>query len=122
MQAEVTSAGCISFDSYIKPQLVVATLTMVVSCISFDSYIKPPPVLDYAHVGVGCISFDSYIKPQLIPSCSHGFQVVYLLIPTSNHNLPIHRSCLRYVVYLLIPTSNHNRAEIYEGIYPLYIF
>ena len=33
-----------------------------------------------------CISFDSYIKPQLDPSCSESERVVYLLIPTSNHN------------------------------------
>ena len=33
-----------------------------------------------------CISFDSYIKPQL-PCCRRcDLRVVYLLIPTSNHN------------------------------------
>ena len=35
-------------------------------------------------------------------------QVVYLLIPTSNHNIPQSFVRLYYVVYLLIPTSNHN--------------
>ena len=35
---------------------------------------------------VSCISFDSYIKPQLC-CCGYSFKhVVYLLIPTSNHN------------------------------------
>ena len=35
----------------------------------------------------GCISFDSYIKPQH-SNCWYVFpNVVYLLIPTSNHNL-----------------------------------
>ena len=33
-----------------------------------------------------CISFDSYIKPQPISSSSSFSSVVYLLIPTSNHN------------------------------------
>ena len=78
------------------------------SCISFDSYIKPQPA------GIGC------------QSCG----VVYLLIPTSNHNLKqilsslsklyifwfLHQTTTNekdtlwtsQVVYLLIPTSNHN--------------
>ena len=69
-----------------------------------------------------CISFDSYIKPQ--PSAwtfCYGY-VVYLLIPTSNHNL-MHRSrATTAVVYLLIPTSNHNppTAELTQLM--LYIF
>ena len=56
-----------------------------------------------------CISFESYIKPQ--PSCwNFAFSmVVYLLNPTSNHNLPAAATWLRCVVYLLNPTSNHNR-------------
>ena len=36
---------------------------------------------------LGCISFDSYIKPQLLQVLMLGTIVVYLLIPTSNHNL-----------------------------------
>ena len=55
-----------------------------------------------------CISFDSYIKPQLLLiSISEQF-VVYLLIPTSNHNARTGRYTGGRVVYLLIPTSNHN--------------
>ena len=57
--------GCISFDSYIKPQLFSNSLVMVASCISFDSY----------------------IKPQLLVLIKRFIRVVYLLIPTSNHNL-----------------------------------
>ena len=56
-------------------------------CISFDSYIKPQhdgKVLSYS---TGCISFDSYIKPQLCCGNMIKVLVVYLLIPTSNHNL-----------------------------------
>ena len=33
-----------------------------------------------------CISFDSYIKPQLTRYLFDESKVVYLLIPTSNHN------------------------------------
>ena len=33
--------GCISFDSYIKPQLSASPSAVQQSCISFDSYIKP---------------------------------------------------------------------------------
>ena len=32
---------CISFDSYIKPQLTAKDYLTALSCISFDSYIKP---------------------------------------------------------------------------------
>ena len=164
---------CISFDSYIKPQLryyldefyrVVYLLIptsnhnvceLLVSftqlyifwflhqtttlcllgiwlwcCISFDSYIKPQLVGMFNTKHRGCISFDSYIKPQhllvlravhlvvylLIPTSNHNCYektlfyewVVYLLIPTSNHNLRKHSEYCQAVVYLLIPTSNHN--------------
>ena len=34
--------------------------------------------------------------------------VVYLLIPTSNHNVFTNDVVAQRVVYLLIPTSNHN--------------
>ena len=164
---------CISFDSYIKPQLRVIHTKELERCISFDSYIKPqlhairvdkclvvylliptsnhncqsilvisPKVVylliptsnhnlrykrfrcyrlyifwflhqtttqnHYYYTLICCISFDSYIKPQRLPLSKSIKRVVYLLIPTSNHNY-----CLDYdadveVVYLLIPTSNHN--------------
>ncbi len=64
MVASVTSVRCISFDSYIKPQL-----SYLFNCCAF-----------------GCISFDSYIKPQRIKNVKNTVKVVYLLIPTSNHN------------------------------------
>ena len=35
-------------------------------------------------------------------------KVVYLLIPTSNHNFVMNAFDNVVVVYLLIPTSNHN--------------
>ena len=39
-----------------------------------------------------CISFDSYIKPQPKEKIYRAKTVVYLLIPTSNHNLQIRTS------------------------------
>ena len=57
---------------------------------------------------LGCISFDSYIKPQLMLLSSLFELVVYLLIPTSNHNRLLINRYRLLVVYLLIPTSNHN--------------
>ena len=55
-----------------------------------------------------CISFDSYIKPQLLCLCTSLSRVVYLLTPTSNHNLLSFALAEPPVVYLLTPTSNHN--------------
>ena len=77
-------------------------------CISFDSYIKPQQSLLHLCVVARCISFDSYIKPQPVPIPGYAATVVYLLIPTSNHNFMDHLDEGAYVVYLLIPTSNHN--------------
>ena len=92
----------------------------------------------------GCISFDSYIKPQLswwcqfpwwvvyllIPTSNHNRrqrtfwnkEVVYLLIPTSNHNYGSFVRWIASVVYLLIPTSNHNSFPVFRNIMLLYIF
>ena len=55
-------------------------------CISFDSYIKPQLSWGYSDPHKGCISFDSYINPQPDQQIIFLRQVVYLLIPTSNHN------------------------------------
>ena len=114
------------------------------SCISFDSYIKPQPPGQATALSCRCISFDSYIKPQpcrlsawlcwvvylLIPTSNHNAPpplvscsiVVYLLIPTSNHNLSSVSSLPCLVVYLLIPTSNHNPAKFITNPDMLYIF
>ena len=92
------------------------------SCISFDSYIKPQPQPRRLLLSFRCISFDSYIKPQRASQIKSRARVVYLLIPTSNHNLNLGGAfCLR-VVYLLIPTSNHNHIRIKNRCALLYIF
>ena len=148
-------ARCISFDSYIKPQLCVTETNIPTSCISFDSYIKPQPsscnkrnksvvylltptsnhnyredghladelyifwllhqtttCSQTSHSDSCCISFDSYIKPQRIGSLDIIALVVYLLTPTSNHNLGRLRLVGGCVVYLLTPTSNHNLSLV----------
>ena len=69
-----------------------------------------------------CISFDSYIKPQLLSESMFNSSVVYLLIPTSNHNCWANRCSTHQVVYLLIPTSNHNGCMLQFLAEPLYIF
>ena len=84
-----TGSGCISFDSYIKPQRTAPRNSGFLSCISFDSYIKPQHRRSSFWHCPGCISFDSYIKPQHGNKWNTGSFVVYLLIPTSNHNFCI---------------------------------
>ena len=69
-----------------------------------------------------CISFDSYIKPQHYMNQDNCFLVVYLLIPTSNHNVIYLVHNYGFVVYLLIPTSNHNSRPVYRSACRLYIF
>ena len=83
----IISVGCISFDSYIKPQHLGIGSKPSKGCISFDSYIKPQLVAYICCTLSGCISFDSYIKPQPSASLWCEAKVVYLLITTSNHNL-----------------------------------
>ena len=85
--------SCISFDSYIKPQPGLCRRSSTPCCISFDSYIKPQQWYDHIARCQGCISFDSYIKPQLDSTITLSVMVVYLLIPTSNHNQRDQRLC-----------------------------
>ena len=66
----------------------------------------------------------------LIPTSNHNLLnlsmwmilVVYLLIPTSNHNMMYPVQTRMMVVYLLIPTSNHNFAANFMLWVKLYIF
>ena len=62
------------------------TINLLNSCLSLDSYIKPQLLLILFLLLLGCLSLDSYIKPQLREEFDVFFVVVYLLIPTSNHN------------------------------------
>ena len=69
-----------------------------------------------------CISFESYIKPQLVAELPRFSSVVYLLNPTSNHNIVRAVPNKESVVYLLNPTSNHNAEGGLSASYLLYIF
>ena len=100
--------GCISLYSYIKPQHDSLSLLPATCCISLYSYIKPQQYDDLVRTATGCISLYSYIKPQLILVAVFAPSVVYLYIPTSNHNAGGSFHILPCVVYLYIPTSNHN--------------
>ena len=91
--------GCISFDSYIKPQLKINYCPPPFGCISFDSYIKPQPRTYLSPYPQSCISFDSYIKPQPFLHPYSLVLVVYLLIPTSNHN-HLRRNTDAYLLYI----------------------
>ena len=123
MDKEITASdSCISFDSYIKPQLLNVFDGEDECCISFDSYIKPQLQHRVCDGFVGCISFDSYIKPQLLLLPDKLVLVVYLLIPTSNHNSKMPQCTMSMVVYLLIPTSNHNSNIEFVTALWLYIF
>ena len=82
----ISIQGCISFDSYIKPQRFLGRGLAKGRCISFDSYIKPQRGRTPLYRASRCISFDSYIKPQPWEQTNTTQNVVYLLIPTSNHN------------------------------------
>ena len=69
-------------------------------CISFASYIKPQPCGHILPVWYGCISFASYIKPQLSHAHRVELYVVYLSLPTSNHNLTYERTpCLSLYIF-----------------------
>ena len=79
-------------------------------CISFDSYIKPQ-LSHLLHIlSESCISFDSYIKPQLFFPARLFLLVVYLLIPTSNHNFFSLRVCFcwLYIFWFLHQTTTVN--------------
>ena len=119
---ESRCGSCISFDSYIKPQHCSCSMPNCIGCISFDSYIKPQPIDWRAVPRARCISFDSYIKPQPLLPGAAPWMVVYLLIPTSNHNYCIVIDDGGEVVYLLIPTSNHNLQTSFSLPTTLYIF
>ena len=122
--------SCISFYSYIKPQLVETHTLAEVGCISFYSYIKPQRSQESTIRGGSCISFYSYIKPQRTTasfsqeeSCISFYSYIKPQPYTKRH---FHRhGCISfysyikpqralfckpygYVVYRSIPTSNRN--------------
>ena len=135
--------GCLSLDSYIKPQRDARSYCQRPRCLSLDSYIKPQPSpIQELEPGVVYLLIPTsnhnllnvsvvavVVVYLLIPTSNHnpiggGLEthfVVYLLIPTSNHNLSIYKQRRRIVVYLLIPTSNHNSYQPFACPYTLFI-
>ena len=144
---------CISFNSYIKPQLtingiridnVVYLLTptsnhnfldwvhvvawlyifwllhQTTTCATFqrertELYIfwllhQTTTFVVFSLSNVGCISFDSYIKPQPSAIAIGICSVVYLLTPTSNHNLACSNLDLLqlYIFWLLHQTTTNS--------------
>ena len=91
------------------------------SCISYLSYIKPQLARDFFLSISGCISYLSYIKPQPIAASNNQANVVYLIFPTSNRNLKSRYSQSRIVVYLIFPTSNRNSSLLVLNMVKLYI-
>ena len=92
------------------------------SCISLYSYIKPQLLKLNNKICKSCISLYSYIKPQHCANNGNIQKVVYLYIPTSNHNNPDNILDWNVIVYLYIPTSNHNIVRIMVTYKRLYIF
>ena len=128
IQSWTSSGSCISFDSYIKPQLwsaswldtrVVYLLiptsnhnSRVVARLPLPLYIfwflhQTTTRLHHPCLSPGCISFDSYIKPQLKLVFVSSLRVVYLLIPTSNHNssCSMWKSSMLYIFWFLHQTT-----------------
>ena len=120
--------SCISFESYIKPQLglekdrqrtVVYLLNPTSNhnsriltnyiCVLYIFWLlhQTTTLLRITYLLLCCISFDSYIKPQRRWSRENDCRVVYLLTPTSNHNsypAPL-VSWLLYIFWLLHQTT-----------------
>ena len=112
---------CISFVSYIKPQLHGLSPSRYRGCISFVSYIKPQPTSKwYDYLTVVYRSFPTSNHNCLTP-CEQFDQVVYRSFPTSNHNTLVLFLLGWQVVYRSFPTSNHNTCLTSPNCTVLYI-
>ncbi len=126
-------AGCISLISYIKPQRSSApgarqgVVYLLYPTSNHNSAARPSSsealyisyilhqtttLTDACILLMCCISLISYIKPQLTKFIRLLGPVVYLLYPTSNHNVERQLIAKGYVVYLLYTTSNHNAISL----------
>ena len=112
--------SCISFDSYIKPQLKwekASSNVVVYLLIPTSNHNSAPSTAKLLKLYIFwflhqtttfvyfwfdpwcCISFDSYIKPQPCFGAEQKSSVVYLLIPTSNHN-NVHQRHIQHLLYI----------------------
>ena len=141
-QAFLSVRCCISYYSYIKPQLlndiilhgyvvyhtiltsnhnVLLQLTSVLLLYIILFLHQTTTTSRYGSCRCGCISYYSYIKPQPSETMGVFLWVVYHTIPTSNHNQSFASCSHEQVVYHTIPTSNHNFCELLEQFSGLYI-
>ena len=132
---------CISFESYIKPQPLArfkyfshvvyllnptSNHNLARSCrksnVLYIFWIlhQTTTACRVAYSTQRCISFESYIKPQPDSGTLHLRKVVYLLNPTSNHNLATscRKSNVLYIFWILHQTttsgsSGHKRERLY---------
>ena len=90
-------------------------------CISYYSYIKPQLCRQWNQFIVGCISYYSYIKPQLASICLSLSLVVYHTIPTSNHNQWLNHklNLMLYIILFLHQTTTRLKRDKYN--HKLYI-
>ena len=89
-------------------------------CISYYSYIKPQLVGTLYVISCCCISYYSYIKPQQKSKRFSKHRVVYRTIPTSNHNLsvPYNWNHELYIVLFLHQTTTwYALAYLLHGLY-----
>ena len=85
-------------------------MVFMACCISYYSYIKPQLASKTTRRNTGCISYYSYIKPQHVGNLTFRYLVVYRTIPTSNHNKI---TCFivkhpLYIVLFLHQTTTYN--------------
>ena len=132
---------CISFDSYIKPQprwhwllalpvvyLLIPTSNHNICTTLLSSHMLY--IFWFLHqtttaslMGVAfacCISFDSYIKPQPSTRLHLPESVVYLLIPTSNHNLVFCNTiCIELYIFWFLhqTTTSQWLLHLFLGLY-----
>ena len=91
-------------------------------CISFVSYIKPQLHAGTTRLSLCCISFVSYIKPQHYKFRNNLHSVVYLSFPTSNHNMVL-RTIGTHVLYIFrFLHQTTTVSPLRKVISPLYIF
>ena len=85
---------------------VIYTL-LYICCISYYSYIKPQLRETNAANARCCISYYSYIKPQPVRARGKQPRVVYHTIPTSNHNKRMlgMKLLLLYIILFLHQTT-----------------
>ena len=83
-------------------------------CLSLDSYIKPQLLKHKSSLFHCCLSLDSYIKPQLVHGHFIKMSVVYLLIPTSNHNWCVQNKDIDplFISWFLHQTTTMQRIAI----------